>query len=72
MKNVHQPDVFIAFSGRMELTSKPKVGIVQRVAIITAAAEAIGELNADLADLRLITDIIVPSAQAAIDGRCKQ
>lgn len=44
-KNVHQPVVLIARSGRNEETSRPNVGSVQRTAMISAASDAHGEVS---------------------------
>jgi hypothetical protein len=42
----------MSFSGLKELTKSPKVGIVQSMAMMIAAAEAQGELKASFIFLR--------------------
>jgi hypothetical protein len=44
----------MSFSGRIDETNRPKVGIVQRIAMITATADAIGDENMSLAFFRVL------------------
>ena len=42
-KNVHQPDESMSAFGRNDVTNRPKVGIVHRMARMIAAADAHGD-----------------------------
>ncbi len=45
LNQVHHPEVLTSTSGRMEVTSSPKVGMVQSRAMTKAAADAPGEVS---------------------------
>src|SRR6187549_3936715 len=51
-KNVHQPEVSISAGGRNEVTNKPNVGMVHRIARMMAMPDAHGDDSFVLASCR--------------------
>jgi hypothetical protein len=45
VKTVHQPERRMSISGRNEVISRPRVGTVQRTAMMIAIVDAAGELS---------------------------